>query len=64
MYEGKFIEDVQIELISTDNPYSTKVETHRNGLYTIYKDNTKAFAKQIEIDRVKNRAYFDFIKNG
>ena len=63
MYEGKFVEDVQIELISTDNPYSTKEETHRNGLYTIYKDNTKTFARRIEIDRVKNRAYFDFIKN-
>ena len=63
MYNGTFVEDLQIELISTDNPYSTKVETHRNGLYTIYKDNTKSFAKRKNIDRIKNVAYFDFIKN-
>jgi hypothetical protein len=63
MYNGKFVEDLQIELISTDNPYSTKIETHKNGLYTIYKDNTKPFAKRKDIDRLKNVAYFNFIKN-
>lgn len=63
MYNGKIVEDVQIELISTDNPWSTKVETHNNGLYTIYKDNTKTFAKRKEIDRIKNLTDFNFIKN-
>lgn len=63
MYNGKLVEDVQIELISTDNPWSTKVETHNNGLYTIYKDNTKTFAKRKEIDRIKNLTDFNFIKN-
>lgn len=63
LYNGKFVEDLQIELISTDNPYSTKVETHKNGLYTIYKDNTKFFAKRKNIDRIKNLAYLDFIKD-
>jgi hypothetical protein len=63
LYNGKFVDDLQIELISTDNPYSTKVETHKNGLYTIYKDGTKKFAKQNDIDRIKNLAAFKFIKN-
>lgn len=63
LYNGKLVEDLQIELISTDNPYSSKVETHRNGLYTIYKDNTKSFAKRKDIDRIKKVACFNFIKN-
>ena len=63
LYNGEFVEDLQIELISTDNPYSTKIETHRNGIYTIYKDNTKSFAKRKDINRIKNGAYFDFIQN-
>lgn len=62
VYNGRFVEDLQIELISTDNPYSTKVETHKNGLYTIYKDNTKFFAKRKNIDRIKKLDYLDFIK--
>lgn len=63
VYNGKFVEDLQIELISTDNPYSTKIETHRNGIYTVYKDNTKSFAKRKDIKSIKNGAYFDFIQN-
>jgi hypothetical protein len=63
LYNGKLVEDLEIELISTDNPYSSKAETNRNGLYTIYKDNTKSFAKRKDIDRIKKLPYFDFIKN-
>jgi hypothetical protein len=63
LYEGKFVEDLQIELISTDNPYSTKIETHRNGIYTVYKDNTKSFAKRKDIKRIENEPNFDFIQN-
>ena len=63
MYNGKFIEGLQIELISTDNPYSTKEETHKNGLYTIYRDNRLKFTHRKDIDRVKNLSYFNFIKN-
>ena len=63
MYNGKFVEGLKIELISTDNPWSTKEETHKNGLYTIYKDNTKSFAKRKDINKIKNLAYFDFVKN-
>jgi len=63
LYNGKLAEDLLIELISTDNPYSSKAETHKKGLYTIYKNNTKSFAKRKDIDRIKKLAYFDFIKN-
>lgn len=63
LFNGEFVEDLQIELISTDNPYSTKIETHRNGIYTVYKDNTKSFAKRKDIKSIKNEAYFDFIQN-
>jgi hypothetical protein len=63
IYNGKFVENVKTELIGTDNPWSTKEETHKNGLYTIYKDNTKSFTKRNDINRIKNLTYFDFIKN-
>lgn len=63
LYNGKLVEDLKIELISTDNPYSTKMETHRNGLYTIYKGNTRSFAKRKDLVRIKRGTYFDFIKN-
>jgi len=62
MYNGQPVEGVQIELISTDNPYSTREETAQNGLYTIYKDNTKPFAKRNDIKRIKDLDYFDFIR--
>ena len=55
LYNGKLVEDLQIELISTDNPYSSKAETHKNGLYTIYKDNTKSFAKRKINERANER---------
>lgn len=63
LYKGKIIENLKIELISTDNPWSTKIETQKNGLYTIYKENTKAFVKRNKIERLKKSAYFDFVKN-
>ena len=63
LYNGEFIEHLKVELISTDNPWSTKEETHRNGLYSIYKENTKAFTKRNKIKRLEKSAYFDFVKN-
>lgn len=63
MYKGKMVEGLKIELISTDNPHSTKIESHKNGLFTIYNDATKLCTKRNKIDRIKKAAFFDFVQN-